>query len=270
MKKIIGVVILLLFFLGFQELQKDSKALEFGERNLLLTENSVHEGSLLLINQETMLQSVEKDLAKLPEDFAANVEINDEYLLSPIAIDSLQKMFFEAEKDGIHHFKINSAYRNHELQQQLYEKYGADYALPAGYSEHQSGLSLDIASTQDTMDKATEGEWLANHAHKFGFILRYPEDKTEITGIAFEPWHFRYVGIPHSIIMKKKHFVLEEYIQFIQKKETFNFRYKGVDYVIQYAKEGEEVKVPDVEAIDISGDNLSGYIITSILKEANK
>ena len=63
------------------------------------------------------------------------------------------------------------------------------------------------------MDNTPEGEWLANNAHKFGFILRYPADKVHITGIRYEPWHFRYVGLPHSELMYKQNLALEEYLQ---------------------------------------------------------
>lgn len=80
---------------------------------------------------------------------------------------------------------------------------GADYALPAGHSEHNLGLALDVGSTQMKMDKAPEGEWIEENSWKYGFILRYPLDKTDVTGIQYEPWHIRYVGLPHSAIIRE-------------------------------------------------------------------
>ena len=82
---------------------------------------------------------------------------------------------------------------------------GSDYALPAGYSEHNLGLSLDIGSTQKKMEKAPEGKWIEENVWKHGFVLRYPKNKSNITGIQYEPWHIRYVGLPHSAIMQKFH-----------------------------------------------------------------
>ncbi|MBU5494611.1 D-alanyl-D-alanine carboxypeptidase family protein, partial [Enterococcus sp. S177_ASV_20] len=107
---------------------------------------------------------------------------------------------------------INSGYRDFDEQSVLYQEMGAEYALPAGYSEHNSGLSLDVGSSLTKMERAPEGKWIEENAWKYGFILRYPEDKTELTGIQYEPWHIRYVGLPHSAIMKEKNFVLEEYM----------------------------------------------------------
>lgn len=173
-------------------------------------------GDLLLINKQYPIQSTPNNLAVIPAHLSTNVLINEKFYLQKHTIEPLQRMFEAAEQDGVHHFIINSAYRSSETQQQLFEKYGTDYALPAGYSEHESGLALDIGSTQGTMDNTPEGEWLAQNAHKFGFILRYPPDKVNITGISYEPWHFRYVGLPHSELMYNQNLALEEYLQSVE------------------------------------------------------
>ncbi len=77
------------------------------------------------------------------------------------------------------------------------------------------------------MERAPEGKWIEENAWKYGFILRYPEDKTELTGIQYEPWHIRYVGLPHSAIMKEKNFVLEEYMDYLKEEKTISVSVNG-------------------------------------------
>ena len=81
------------------------------------------------------------------------------------------------------------------------EKEADKYSARPGYSEHQTGLAIDVSTgcigyrLLETFANTNEGKWLAENAHNYGFVIRYPEDKTEITGYAYEPWHLRYVGI---------------------------------------------------------------------------
>ncbi len=100
---------------------------------------------------------------------------------------------------------INSSYRDYDLQERLYnrytDKYGREeadtFSAKPGHSEHQTGLALDVSafnSTIDNFEDTEEYKWLKDHAHLYGFILRYPKEKEHITGYSFEPWHYRYVG----------------------------------------------------------------------------
>ncbi len=84
--------------------------------------------------------------------------------------------------------------------------------LPAGCSEHNAGISMDIVSASSDFINTKEYKWLCENAHNYGFILRYPEDKTAITGMNFEPWHWRYVGTQAAKEMKEKNQCLEEYL----------------------------------------------------------
>lgn len=84
--------------------------------------------------------------------------------------------------------------------------------LPAGCSEHNAGLAMDIVSASSDFINTKEYKWLCENAHNYGFILRYPEDKTSITGMNFEPWHWRYVGTQAAKEMKEKNQCLEEYL----------------------------------------------------------
>lgn len=106
-----------------------------------------------------------------------------------------------AKKDGLSIY-ISSGYRSYSTQKGLYSRYverdgvqKADtYSARAGHSEHQSGLAFDVNIVSDAFIGTPEAIWLADHCYEYGFILRYPQGKTDETGYKFEPWHFRYVG----------------------------------------------------------------------------
>ncbi len=92
-------------------------------------------------------------------------------------------------------------------------------SLP-GTSEHQYGRSIDVTldgTTDHSFHETEQGQWLIDHAHEFGFVIRYPEDKEEVTGIGYEPWHLRWVGVEHAGFMTRYNLCLEEYIEMIRK-----------------------------------------------------
>ena len=148
--------------------------------------------------------------------------------------DDLVNMLAEAKEQGYSYW-IASAYRSPEKQQRLVDEdvnafisRGMSYedalkevykeTMPAGCSEHQTGLALDILCSGNTnMDVSQMEEpgnkWLRENCYKYGFILRYPEDKTQVTGVNFEPWHFRYVGKEAAQYIMKNHITLEEFYQ---------------------------------------------------------
>ncbi|MDD4706476.1 MAG: M15 family metallopeptidase [Bacilli bacterium] len=117
---------------------------------------------------------------------------------------------------------INSSYRDYNSQKEVWESrkalYGtrqADaFAARAGFSEHQTGYAIDVADFYDINDKFGETEsflWMKNNCYNYGFILRYPEDKEEITGYSYEPWHYRYVGIEVAKEIKNLNITFDEY-----------------------------------------------------------
>lgn len=92
-------------------------------------------------------------------------------------------------------------------------------SLP-GTSEHQYGRSIDVTldgTTDHSFHETEQGQWLIDHAHEHGFVIRYPEDKEEVTGIGYEPWHLRWVGAEHADFMTRHNLCLEEYIEMIRK-----------------------------------------------------
>ncbi|HRN97322.1 MAG TPA: M15 family metallopeptidase [Candidatus Saccharibacteria bacterium] len=141
-------------------------------------------------------------------------------------VADLDYMFAAAVRDGIY-LTIASSYRSYGYQVGLYNNYSATYgqamtdtfSARPGYSEHQTGLAIDFGSVnapQCNIDECyaetTAGEWLANHGLDYGFLLRYPSDKQQITGYKFEPWHYRYIGHYLADEMKKQKITtLEEF-----------------------------------------------------------
>ncbi|MGF7047917.1 D-alanyl-D-alanine carboxypeptidase [Paenibacillus sp. DS2015] len=234
-----------------------------------LIQEQVYQGNLLLVNTEYPVhqESVKSDVIRLFEhkDLIKGYGLLDSNIqLSQHVAENFLKMIEAAGKDGVDHFLISSGYRDFEEQQKLYQEKGSEYALPAGYSEHNVGLSLDIGSTQMEMSKAPEGEWLQENAWKHGFILRYPKDKTAITGIQYEPWHFRYVGLPHSAIMQEHHWVLEEYLDFLKEKTSISTVVEGITYDVSYYAVSQHLtfEVPENRQYETSGNNIDGVIVT--------
>lgn len=105
------------------------------------------------------------------------------------------------------------------------------------------------------------------NAWKYGFILRYPSDKTDVTGIQYETWHICYVGLPHSAIMQETNLALEEYLDYLKEKECISFRIDRIKYTISYYPMSQnktlEVEIPADEHYEISGDNIGGVIVTT-------
>lgn len=184
------------------------------QRPMASTPTQATDDDLVLVNQQNPLneEQLSTNLINLFEQPRSYELFSGEILLRPHVATALQQMIADANKEGLTHFIVMSGYRTLAEQQELYNDMGANYAMKPGYSEHHTGLALDIGSTETTMDVAPEGAWLASNAWRYGFILRYPADKVAITGIEFEPWHLRFVGLPHSQIMYEQNLALEEYV----------------------------------------------------------
>ena len=123
-------------------------------------------------------------------------------------------------------------------------------------------MILDLRKTE--MNQAPEGEWLIKNASDIRVYLRYPKDKTAITGIQYEPWHFRYVGLPHSVIMQQKNLSLEQYLDYLKEQKTISTNVKGKIYEISYypISKNTTIHVPSNRHYEISGNNMDGVIVT--------
>ncbi len=175
-----------------------------------------------------------------------------------------------------------SGFRDYAYQKQLFsskvagrqrsgQSYAAAYqntlrytALP-GTSEHQTGLAIDLsnnAGLSESFRDTKQGQWLLENCWAHGFILRYDAAKSDVTAIAYEPWHYRYVGLPHSLILRDNDWVLEEYVAYLQDKGSLEYPdplqpeslYK-VYYTTDTTQEYDNI-------VSISSDNAGGYVIT--------
>ena len=165
---------------------------------------------------------------KIPDDYIAKlVEYNGKLVDSSI-INDLDNMFKDTKKDGVN-LKINTAYRDKKEQQDIYdrrikayedegmsvkeaiEKTNSEVQKP-GYSEHETGLAIDFSNPSNPAENEPMWEWLNANSYKYGFILRYPKDKIDITKVSNEEWHYRYVGRDIAIEMKNTGECLEEYV----------------------------------------------------------
>ena len=144
-----------------------------------------------------------------------------EQYLKKEAYEAFKKMYDAALKDGIDIYAA-STYRSYDFQEDLYESYLKidtqevvdTYSSRPGYSDHQIGLSCDILSYKYDFDNFEESKaftWLSENAEKYGFILRYPKDKEDITGYMYESWHYRYVGEDLAKFINENNLTYDEY-----------------------------------------------------------
>lgn len=166
---------------------------------------------------------------KIPKDYdlrLRNVEGNKE--VATILYNDLNRMITLAKNEDGVEIKINSAYRPNNIQKDIFDSYVKDYqkqgysysaavqmtkisVAEPGYSEHETGLAIDFSESGNTVKNTKMWNWLAKNAYKYGFIKRYPSDKTNITKVKYEPWHYRYVGIELAKEIYDSNLTLEEY-----------------------------------------------------------
>lgn len=187
---------------------------------------------LALVNKEFALPGtyIPDDLVRPDVPFSFGDQDIEKSYLRKDAAKALEKMFSVAKQEDINLFAV-SGYRSYKRQESLFNneigKVGKDKALEAvanpGNSEHQTGLAMDISSESvqylltEEYGETKEGKWLKENAHRFGFILRYPKEKEDITGYQYEPWHFRYVGEKNAQIIYKNNWTLEEFFEEVHK-----------------------------------------------------
>ena len=171
----------------------------------------------------------------LPEDYKIELAYIDKTRqIDKRCIGELQEMLKAMKKEGINNIWVQSAYRDVKYQEELYNKsvkeylyYGLSkeeaqeltnkYINKPRESEHNLGLAVDFNNVDNDFKNTKAYNWLKTNAKDYGFIMRYPEEKKEITGIEYEPWHWRYVGKEHSYKMEELNMCLEEYIEYLEK-----------------------------------------------------
>ena len=178
-----------------------------------------------LVNKQHLLSSDYKPEDLIPVEIPFDAPTSDpKRLLRRNAALAAQCLFNRSAACGLELWGI-SGYRSFERQQEIYRnsikkkgiEHTSQFIAPPGSSEHQTGLALDVSCPQidfdlvDSFEDTKEGIWLKHHAALYGFILRYPKGKEDITGFAYEPWHIRYVTKSLSLYLSLTGLTLEEY-----------------------------------------------------------
>ena len=164
----------------------------------------------------------------LNKDFKANdiVNVSSTYgyannSLNKEAYDAFKQLANDAKKEG-HTIVILSSYRTYEYQEKLWNRdKDDDYVARPSASEHVTGLAIDVSDFNDKNDSFKDTEsytWMINNAHKYGYILRYPENKENITGYSYEAWHYRYVGISLATKIYNEGITFDEYYAYYMEK----------------------------------------------------
>lgn len=224
----IGLVISLFILVNDQVNQSNNQLIAANKvkTNQNKSANSVVKDELLtLVNFENTI----------PKDWKVDlVQLNNGQSVDRRIYDDLIAMLQAAKSEGLNPL-ICSSYRTNEKQEQLYQNKVSEY-LSQGYSkveasdkaafwvarpgtsEHQLGLAVDIVSTKNqrldrSQENTVEQQWLIQNSWKYGFVLRYPTNKNSITGVGYEPWHYRYVGKEHAKKINELGVCLEEYVK---------------------------------------------------------
>lgn len=192
--------------------------------NRILVDPTGEDWNLVVVNMEREIPG--DYVPKLQEVASSGVYLD--YRVAPY----YNEMYAAAKKDGIT-LTPYSGYRSYARQQRNYnnltQQYMSQYGLskeeaaakaatvilPPGTSEHNLGLAMDICNTNSTFKNQKEYKWLTEHAHEYGFILRYTAEKQSVTGIIPEPWHWRFVGVEYAKAIKDSGLCLEEYLDMV-------------------------------------------------------
>ena len=180
---------------------------------------------LLLVNKQNRAPAVPMALVK-PDVTPTSPSKAENIYMRPEAAAALEALFAAASDEGLTLY-ATSGFRSYTTQKAIFnrkletmsERAANASVAKAGYSEHQTGLAMDIegettlgTGLTEQFGESPEGIWVAEHCHEYGFIIRYPEGKTRITGYIYEPWHLRYVGKEHAQKIAELDITFEEYI----------------------------------------------------------
>ena len=243
----------------------------------------IYTGDLILVNNQIFYhfpENQEESLSVIYNGKSSSYYVRDtEVLLAPHALAALNEMMdaFQ-EQGGSKTVNVVAGFRTKEFQQHLFdqsaERNGLEHArqfvAQPGGSEHHTGLVVDFSilhsdGSSEEYRGVGEYAWLNSSCQNYGWVVRYDMAKVAFTGISNEPWHFRYVGVPHATVMVQENLCLEEYIDYIR-QFTFDQEHLTVEcvdgtYEIWYA-EGSRIHVPDSGEYTVSGNNVDGLIVT--------
>jgi D-alanyl-D-alanine dipeptidase/carboxypeptidase len=256
-------------------------------KKIILQRSRIYSGSLILVNRAYGYKEKDQGASLLPV-----LEQEPGILMQRRAAVLLFHLMNKI--NGWQGIVPVSGWRSGREQEEIWEsslkengrEFTETYVAYPGHSEHQSGLAIDLGHKQEEID-FIRPEFpdtgicgaFRRKAAKYGFIERYPRGREEVTGIGHEPWHFRYVGIPHARIMEQNKLTLEEYIDFLRQfpygERAYRFSEDGQEFLIFFLKmpdrgngpereieAGRQIEIDESHPYWISGNNVDGFVIT--------
>ncbi|SDK09818.1 D-alanyl-D-alanine carboxypeptidase family protein [Natronincola ferrireducens] len=248
-------------------------------KTIVLKNEDIYRGNLILINKKYSIKLNEGEIKKnlVTVDYKYKNHLINKYTAKALR-HTLNKI---NSKDSI---LPVSGFRSHQEQLQLYEtsirdngiEFTQKFVAKPGASEHQSGMAIDLGQNKENIDYICPDfpyygifNKFREEAKRWGFIERYKQGKESVTGISKEPWHFRYVGYPHSAIIEEKGFVLEEYHDFIRNYTSCDNSYQyqcGNSriklFFVKSTADVQTLQIEDEYKSEVSGNNYDGFIIT--------
>ncbi len=267
---------------------------------LSLSREQIHTGSLILVNSRYPCRQ-QPGMVLVPAcENAAAASRNTAYENAPAAsgntacenaaailLERRAAVLLNSLMESIHGWRQIvpvSGWRSQGEQQKIWDDslqengriFTETYVALPGHSEHQTGLAIDLGLQQEHIDFIRPEfpytgicQTFRRRASGFGFVERYPKDKEHVTGIGHEPWHFRYVGVPHAAVMEQLRLTLEEYTDFLRQfpygERPYQYRQGGLAVNISYLKSTGDVTFAQLDGghpYSVSGNNVDGFIIT--------
>lgn len=260
--------------------------------------DQIHRGPCILVNfdvpyifeEDEDIYSVFKNKTKSYKVTSGSVFLRMEMIS---ALNDMMDAFYAKTENR--NIMVNSGFRNAKQQQEVYDsklqlngaEYAEKYVQKPGYSEHHTGYAMDLAVYDEgdlevegdeamwTFDGKNEYFWVDQNCDQYGFVLRYSASKEDVTRIAYESWHYRYVGIGNALTMTNMGLSLEEYVNFIKDYSYNGTRYyitadNGDIYCTYYVKsngqDGQKIPIPKTaRSYQISGNNIDGFIIAALV-----
>lgn len=244
-----------------------------------LGEDAIYTGNLILVNNWTAFHFPDNQteaLSCILDERTDSYYVRDgSVLLMPEALQALNDMMDAFKAQGSRKsVQIVAGHRTTEYQQHLFDQsaerngleHAKKYVAQPGCSEHHTGLVVDMGTMDgEFMESSGDYAWITANCQDYGWVVRYETGKEELTGIWDEPWHFRYVGVPHATEMVRLDYCLEEYITYL-KQFPLDGEHLIIDcasgkYEVWYAQ-GGETYLPDDRPYTVSGNNVDGVIVT--------
>ena len=247
--------------------------------------SDLYQGNLVLVNNQHACKVLQgDDLISVEEAKNTSYKLVDKkMMLNREMLGQLNRMMKDFERDtGKHDMILTSGYRTVEEQENVLQEktqlVGAEearkWAMLPRYSEHHTGYAVDVSIYTDQGNYIRykgqdEYGWINQNSYRYGLIRRYSGEKKDITGVADEEWHYRYVGVPHAYVITAMNFCFEEYIEYLKQyrydTEHLMVKCDQGAYEIYFVPNEEEethVPVPIKKEYSILGNNVDGYIVT--------